>query len=85
MAAISDAAPASFSGRAHLLALRRSIVVAAAGIAIWIALIGSSSSHPGREMQSTDTGAPSWTYRGASAVDVRPPSSPQARYSCLLY
>jgi uncharacterized membrane-anchored protein len=87
MAAISGADPASssFADRSHLVALRRSVAVAAAGVAVWIAVIGSSSSLPSHEKQSTDIGAPSWTYRGASALGVRPSTSPQPKSSCYIF
>ncbi len=50
----------------HLSALRRSIVVAAAGLAVWLAVLGSSSVSLRHSPPSVEIKAPAWTYRGSA-------------------
>ena len=58
--------PFQFAKGSHLAALRRSVAVAAAGLAVWLAALGSSSVSLRSDPPSVEVKAPAWTYRGSA-------------------
>lgn len=68
--------PFRFAQGAHLSALRRCVAVAAAGLAVWLAVLASSSCSVPNDPPSPEIKAPAWTYRGsADGVGAGPASS----------
>ncbi len=73
--------PLRFATGAHLRAISRSAMVAAAGLAVWLAALGSSSVSVRSDPPRVEIKAPAWTYRGSAdgvgrgPVDSAPASS----------
>ncbi len=76
--------PLRFATGSHLPALRRSIAVAAAGLAIWLAALGSSSVPVRSDPPRVETKAPAWTYRGSADGVGRGPQGSVPVSSCDL-
>ena len=60
------------SPRSHLLALRRSVAIAAVGGAVWLAILWSSAIPSPAPTPTLQVKAPEWTYRGASDLTPGP-------------
>ncbi len=58
--------PLRFATGAHLRAISRSAMVAAAGLAVWLAALGSSSVSVRSDPPRVEIKAPAWTYRGSA-------------------
>ncbi len=75
-------APAPFSARAHLSALRRGAVVALLGLAGWTAVACSSSHRADERPRTID--APEWTYLGSQTLPAAPVGQPRLPSSCYM-
>ncbi len=74
--------PLRFATGAHLRALSRSAMVAAAGLAVWLAALGSSSVPVQSDPPSLEIKAPAWTYRGSADRVGRGPAASAPASSC---
>jgi hypothetical protein len=87
MAVLSTLAPtpSSFSTRAHLLALRRSVGVAVVGFAVWVAVLCSSSFRTNAPPKTSQIHEPEWTW--SRSIDVKTPGDLQVQRptSCYVY
>jgi hypothetical protein len=66
VSAAVTATPCRIPSGSHLCALRRSAAVAAAGLAVWLAALGSSSVSVSADPPLVEIKAPAWTYRGSA-------------------
>jgi hypothetical protein len=66
VSAAVTATPRRIPSGSHLCALRRSAAVAAAGLAVWLAALGSSSVSVHVDPPLVEIKAPAWTYRGSA-------------------
>jgi hypothetical protein len=65
VSALVATTPFRFAKGSHLSALRRAAAVAAAGLAVWLAVLGSSAVSARNHPPSVEIKTPAWTYRGS--------------------